>query len=220
MNRNRLDLYRNVHKGIRVMLFDLVQKSGRTDFTDITSVAKLRTETRELFELLESHAHNEDLYVMPLVHAAAPKLAAEFAAAHDDQEARLPGLLAALDSIDTSARDAEARGHAFVVQLSRVAGELLTHMADEELELNAALWQAYSDEELHAAEQRLVASIPPEKMARYLRWMLPAMNPAERASFLAVLPPPVFEFVRALAKQVLTPADDEKLEAALSATFA
>ena len=219
MHRNRLDVYRNVHKGIRVMLFDLIQKSGRTDFTDITKVAKLRGEVREIFELLESHAHNEDQHIMPLVRAVAPRLAAEFAEAHEDQEARLPGLLAALESIETSGNDAEARGHAFVVQLSRVAGELLTHMADEELELNDALWTAYSDDELHAAEQRLVASIPPEKMARYLRWMLPAMNPSERASFLGMLPPPVFEFVRALAKQVLTPADDQKLEIALTETL-
>ncbi len=214
---NRLDLYRNVHKGIRVMLFDLVQKSGRTDFTDLTAVAKLRADVRDIFELLESHAHNEDTYAMPLVRNANPALAREFAEAHEDQEARLPGLLAALEAIDTSSHDAERQGHAFVVQLSRVAGELLTHMADEEIEINAVLWDAYSDEELHAAEQRLVSSIPPAKMERYLRWMLPAMNPSERADFLAMLPPPVFTFVRQLAKQVLPPAEDAKLDAALTA---
>jgi hypothetical protein len=218
MQSNRLDLYRNIHKGIRVMLFDLVQTSGRTDFTDVTEVSALRASVRDIFELLESHAHNEDAHVMPLLHASAPVLAHEFAAAHEDQEARLPGLLAALETIDPSAPDAEQKGHAFAVQLSRVAGELLTHMADEELELNTALWSAYSDEELHAAEQRLVSSIPPEKMARYLRWMLPSMNPGERATFLSMMPPPVFGFVRELAKQVLSPAEDAKLEQALTAS--
>jgi len=153
---------------------------------------------------------------MPLVRDAAPELAKEFAAEHDDQEARLPGLLAALESIDVNAADAEQKGHAFVVQLSRVAGELLTHMADEELELNPALWAAKTEVQLHEAEQQLVGSIPPEKMVRYLRWMLPAMNPGERAGFLALLPPPVFGFVREVAKQVLTPAEDAKLEMALA----
>lgn len=153
---------------------------------------------------------------MPLVRDAAPELAKEFAAEHDDQEARLPGLLAALESIDVNAADAEQKGHAFVVQLSRVAGELLTHMADEELELNPALWAAKTEAQLHEAEQQLVGSIPPEKMVRYLRWMLPAMNPGERAGFLALLPPPVFGFVREVAKQVLTPAEDAKLEMALA----
>lgn len=213
----RIDVYRNIHKGIRVMLFDLVRASGRTDFTDAAAVAQLQADVKDVFELLESHAHNEDLFLMPLVVDADPRLANEFAAAHQDQEARLPGLLAALEAIDASAPDAESRGHAFVVQFSRVAGELLTHMADEELVLNPALWAAKTDAQIHDAEQRLVGSIPPEKMARYLRWMLPAMNPSERASFLGVLPPPVFGFVRAMAAQVLTAAEDAALENALAA---
>jgi hypothetical protein len=198
------------------MLFDLVRQSGRTDFTDAAELGALRTSVRDIFALLESHAHNEDQFIMPLVTAAAPALAKEFAAAHEDQEARLPGLLAALESIDPNRADAEQRGHAFVVRLSRVAGELLVHMADEELELNPALWAIKSDAEIGEAEQQLVGSIPPEKMTRYLRWMLPAMNPNERAGFLAMLPPPVFGFVREVAKQVLTPAEDAKLETALA----
>ena len=216
----RLDVYRNIHKGIRVMLFELVSRSGRADFTDAAEFATLRTSVRDIFELLESHAHNEDQFIMPLVRDAAPALGKEFAAAHEDQEARLPGLLAALESIDPNAADAEQKGHAFVVQLSRVAGELLTHMADEELELNPALWAKKSDAEIAAAEEQLVGSIAPEKMVRYLRWMLPAMNPGERAGFLAMLPPPVFGFVRDVAKQVLTAAEDAKLENALASRSA
>lgn len=212
----RVDVYRNIHKGLRVMLFDLVQQSGRTDFTDAAELGALRTSVRDIFELLESHAHNEDQFIMPLVRDAAPELAKEFAAAHEDQEALLPGLLAALESIDPNHADAEHQGHAFVMRLSRVAGELLVHMADEELELNPALWAKKSDTEIGEAEHQLVGSIPPEKMTRYLRWMLPAMNPNERAGFLAMLPPPVFGFVREVARQVLTPAEDAKLEMALA----
>jgi Hemerythrin HHE cation binding domain len=210
----RLDLYRNVHKGIRVMLFDLVRKSGRTNFRDRDAVARLTADVRDIFELLESHAHTEDTFVMPLLRKHAPELATAFDAEHEDQEARLPGLLAALERIDSSAPAAERQGHLFCVQLSRIAGELLTHMADEELEINTALWRAMSDAELLEVEHRLVASIPPEKMGRYLTWMLPSMNHTERVKFLGVLPPPVFAFVRELAKQVLEPADEAMLPAA------
>lgn len=212
MTRDRLDLYRYVHKGIRVMLFDLVQKSGRTDFTDITAVALLRAQVRDTFELLESHAHTEDEHVMPLLRVAVPELAEEFQRAHHEQEAELPVLRAGLEALETSSADAARKGHMFVVRLGRVAGDLLTHMSDEETLINPALWSAYSDEELLVAERRLVASIPHEKMERFLRWMLPAMNTPERASFLGMLPPPVFELVRGLAKQVLTPAEDLALE--------
>lgn len=215
-NQGRLDLYRNVHKGIRVLLFDLVQKAGRLDFGDEAALARYKAEVRDAFELLTGHAHNEDEYLMPLVAKHAPKLFAEFEEAHEDQEMRLPYLLVTLDHIQSA-----DEGHRWTVQLSRIAGELLVHMADEEDRLNDVLWSAMSDAELHEVEQSLVGSIPPEKMARYLTWMLPAMNTEERATFLGSLqagaPEPVFLFVRGLASQVLSPADDAKLEKALTA---
>jgi hypothetical protein len=136
---DRRDVYRNIHKGIRVMLFDLVQKSGRTDFTDAADVARLTADARDTFELLAGHAQKEDEFIMPLLRAHAPQLAQMFDAEHEDQEARLPILLASLEAIDANESGADRLGHAFVVQLSRFAGELLAHMADEEVELNSAL---------------------------------------------------------------------------------
>ena len=201
MISERLDLYRNVHKGIRVMLFDLVQKSGRTDFTDRAAVAQLRSEVADIFELLESHAHTEDRHIMPLVHEHAPALAREFAEAHVDQEARLPELLAALDAIDVTSPDATRKGHAFVLHLSRIAGELMTHMADEELQLNVALWDALTDAELADVEHRLIANIPPEKLMRYLTWMVPNMNSGEQQAFMSMVPPPVAAVIASLIPQ-------------------
>ena len=90
-------------------------------------------------------------------------------------------------------------------------------MADEELEINPAFWSAMTDDELGAVERELVSSIPPDKMGRYLRYMLPAMNPAERVTFLGHLPPPVFAFVRALAQEVLTADENARLERDLGA---
>jgi hypothetical protein len=57
-------------------------------------------------------------------------------------------------------------------------------------------------------------------MARYLGWMLPAMNHPERVSFLRALPPPVFALVRELATQVLPVADEAMLAHALETQFA
>lgn len=197
--QTRFDLYRNIHKGIRAMLLDLVTRSGRTDFTEAEEVASLIGATQDIFELLESHAHTEDTFIMPVLREAAPSLAREFDEEHEDQEARLPGLLAALERIDPASPNAAQEGHRFTIHLSRIAGELLTHMADEELELNPALWSHSTDETLGAIEGQIVGSVPPDKMMRYLRWMIPAMNPREREEFAAVLPPPVREIVATLA---------------------
>jgi iron-sulfur cluster repair protein YtfE (RIC family) len=195
---NRIDTYRNIHKGIRLMLCDLLQKSGRTDFTDAAAVTSLRADVAEIFELLEGHAHKENEFFMPLVRKASVTLAREFDEQHEDQESRLPGLLAALESFDPRAADADRKGHLIVIQLSRITGELLTHMADEELQINPALWASFTDEEIGATEQRLIGSIPPPMMGRYLTWMIPALNRPEREAFVAKLPPPVQEFVATL----------------------
>lgn len=217
----RLDLYRNVHKGIRAMMLDLVTKSGRLDFTDAEALGQFRAEVRDIVELLTSHAHTEDTFMMPLLAQLSPALHQQFNEEHEDQEARLPYLVAALEQLDPKDANAAGRGHAWSIQLSRIIGELLVHMAHEEEKINPVFWHGLTDAQLHEVEQRLVGSIPPEKMARYLTWMLPAMNHAERASFLGGIqmgaPEPVFQFIRALASKVLTPAEDAKLDEALTA---
>lgn len=213
----RLDLYRNIHKGIRVMLADLVSEAGRADFTNPQELGQLKASARNVFELLESHAHTEDRFMMPLLGQFAPALAKEFSAAHGEQEAALPALLADLEMITAADSDAAQRGHLFLLRFTRIAGDLMMHMADEELEINPAFWSAMTDDELGAVERELVSSIPPDKMGRYLRYMLPAMNPAERVTFLGHLPPPVFAFVRALAQEVLTADENARLERDLGA---
>ncbi|HEY0142853.1 MAG TPA: hemerythrin domain-containing protein [Thermoanaerobaculia bacterium] len=217
--QGRLDLYRNVHKGIRMMMFDLIQKSGRLDFTDATALGEFRGEVRDIVELLTSHAHNEDTFKMPLLRKLSPTLHQELTEEHEDQEARLPRLVEMLEQLDPNDPEAADRGHAWSIQLSRLIGELLVHMADEEEKINPILWHGLTDEVLHQAEQQLVGSLPPEKLARYLTWMLPAMTHSERASFLGGIqqgaPEPLFRFIRQLASQVLTPAEDAKLETAL-----
>ena len=43
---------------------------------------------------------------------------------------------------------------------------------------------AYTDAELQQLEQELVASIAPDAMLAFMRWMLPAVSPEERCEFL------------------------------------
>lgn len=48
----------------------------------------------------------------------------------------------------------------------------------------ALLWAAFNDAEIMAIEQRLVASPDPAGQALLLRWMAPALPPAQRAAWL------------------------------------
>jgi len=65
-------------------------------------------------------------------------------------------------------RDARDEHRAALAQrlyrhLALFIGENLQHMQVEETENNAALWALYSDDELAAIHDRLLASVPPKK---------------------------------------------------------
>lgn len=217
----RTDLYRDVHKGIRAMLFELVCDAGRTTWNDARAVAVLRHDAQNVFAKLASHALLEETFYAPLIREAAPDVAERLDAAHTLQDAELLDLLRRLDTIDPLSADAAMYGHAFYLHLSRFTGDLLVHMADEEQLAQPALETALDAEELHDVHVRLVASIPPQEKASWGTLMLPAMNNPERLALLANMrestPPPVFAMFRNLASEVLSPADDAALERGLAA---
>jgi hypothetical protein len=57
-------------------------------------------------------------------------------------------------------------------------------MEVEEARHNQALWVAYGDAELQEMEGRTLASIGPQEMSQWLRWMIRALSPSERAQLI------------------------------------
>jgi hypothetical protein len=88
-------------------------------------------------------------------------------------------------------------------------------MQVEETEHNAVLWAHYSDAELAAIHDELVASIPSHEMMDILRWMVPSFNAAERLGFLSAVqakaPPPAFDAMLQVARAHLGEADWNQL---------
>jgi hypothetical protein len=86
--------------------------------------------------------------------------------------------------------------HRLYHHLALFVAENLQHMHIEETANNAALWSLYSDAELHEIHARLLAGIPPAKELQVARWMIPALNPMERAGILGhaktQMPPEAF----------------------------
>jgi hypothetical protein len=81
-------------------------------------------------------------------------------------------------------------------ELALFIAENLEHMQREETDHNQVLWALYTDTELEAIHDALVASVPPEEMAQLLRWMAASFAPAELAGLCAsmrdTLPPGPF----------------------------
>jgi hypothetical protein len=69
--------------------------------------------------------------------------------------------------------------------LALFVAENFQHMHIEETSNNAALWAHYSDAELADIHNRLLATVSPEDTMEVMRWMVPALNPVQRAGLLA-----------------------------------
>jgi hypothetical protein len=220
-SNRRVDLYAGIHKGLRAFMSDVLTTVGRMDVhDDPTEVIVVVERVRVLLEACRRHLHHENQFLHPAMEARRPGSACAAADDHVHHVAAIERLEAHLLRVERSAGEARS---AAALQLYRhlalFVAENFQHMQIEETANNAVLWAEYTDEELLEIEHALVAAVPPQWLAIYLRWMVPAMTPAERAAFLTGIqlgaPAEVFERVLATVKPHLDDREWAKLMAAL-----
>ena len=201
-----LDLYRDIHKGIRSELFAVTEEAGRIDPSCAEARAALAAHVGDVVWLLVSHAEHEDAAIQPTIDAHLPALAEQVAGDHVTLERRLEELRAAAD-----AAAGRADVHGLYVELASFTSAYLAHQDVEERTVMPALGDAIGVDAVVAIHQAIVSSIPPHEMVRSLAIMLPAMNLDDRAELLggmrAGAPAEVFAGVWSLAGSVLA-ADD------------
>jgi len=205
-----IDLYRDIHKGIRSELFGVTVDAGRFDSSDRANRVQLATRVSDTVDLLVSHAEHEDEAVQPAIEVHLPSLAEKIAADHEVLEGRLVSLREmANDAV--VAVDPGAAVHRLYLELASFTSAYLEHQDVEERVVMPALEAAIGVDAVGGIHGAIIASIPPEEMAASLAIMLPAMNVDNRAELLggmkANAPAPVFEGVWGLASTVLTEAD-------------
>lgn len=207
-----VDLYRDIHKGIRTELFAATSAAGRVDPDDPAGHADLAGQVAALHEVLESHAHHEDAFVDEPLQAVASGLAERINADHETLEARFAAVAdLASEVVASGTADRRRLLHLLYLQLSGFTSAYLHHQLVEERLVMPALAAALTFDEVLAINNGIVASIPPDEMARSLSFMLPAMNADDRAELLRGMregaPPEVFEGVIGLARSVLEPRE-------------
>ncbi len=207
-----IDLYKDIHKGIRSELFAVTTSAGRVDPGDRLAKADVAAHVRSVVELLESHAEHEDAVIQPAVELHLPAVAERIAADHaafDVETASLVEL--AEEAAVTDGPDQRRLGHLLYLGLARFTGDYLAHQDVEERILMPALDRAVGFEATLAMHQAIVGSIPPDEMARSLALILPAMNVDDRTDLLggmrAGAPAEVFQGVWGLVGSVLDPCD-------------
>lgn len=197
----RHDLYAHIHKALRLFMMDTLQRLGRVDIDDPLDLAVALAQLDALLDAAAHHVEKENGFIHPAIEARRAGASAAIEVEHDDHLDTIATLRA--EGAALRALPSPAAAHRLYRRLASFVGHNFEHMAVEESRHNQALWAAYTDEELQELHGRILASIPPRQMSETLRWMIPALTPAERADVVRGLPPEVQGPVLAAARPLL-----------------
>jgi len=218
MNTPRYNSFNQIHKGLRAMLYESALQLQQTDFSDASSGEAALLQIEEVLYLFDSHAHNEDHFFNEPLEKTNQDVAKLFEKEHEEDH-RLGNVLRDLISQWRAATHAEARwktGRNLFYAFNEFIAFNLYHMNKEEIELNAALWEVYTDEQIKATEQTLVQQTPPQKMMQYAKWMIRGCNTTELAKWLHEVrmgaPAEVFAVMMKLAEEQLPASRFEEVK--------
>lgn len=212
--RQRAEIFINVHKGLRRGLWALAERIGELDWDDAGEVESVGGELENMLLFLREHSANEDEIQFSFLEARAPGATHAEQAVHRELEYRLDLLEKHWYQL-LREQDRAQGGYAFYLEYNTFLSSYLDHMDREERELTEAFYSHCSDSEIDGTFKQIVARTSPQDMTVILSYMLPAMNPSERAQFMsrtkAAASPEVFEKVKGLAENVLKPGSWRKL---------
>ena len=183
---NRYNVFYLIHKGLRAMLYDTATTLQQTDFVDISAATPALAKVNDVLFAFEHHAHHEDNFILPAVEAYEPEIAASFENEHQE-DYRLTGRLRNLLIIYGNSFLSEERtvcGSAITKSFTEFLTFNLQHMAKEELLLNHALWRLYTDEQIKAIQQQLMATITAIELQSASRWIMRAISIADAIEWL------------------------------------
>lgn len=220
----RVDLYAGIHKALRAKLTETLLALGRLDMDDAAEIRTVSDRIDAMLDFCASHVRHENDFVHVAIEARATGASAAIAHDHEEHMTRIAQLKVQLAGLTQTAAGQEAAAAALNLyrDLALFVADNFQNMQVEETAHNAVLWARYTDAELLALHDRLLASIPPDEMMLVLRWLVPSMNPAERNALFkdmqAHAPAPVFEATLAMVKAHLTPREWAKLTHSLGLT--
>ncbi len=208
---SRYNIFNQVHKALRAMLYDTSLTLQQTSFTDSNEAAAALAKVRLVAEVFDGHAKHEDEFVLPAIQQYEPSLVDAFEQEHEKDHQlseNLRGLLMVYQHAIKAGVKIET-GQAINKAFTSFMIFNLEHMAREEAVLNKVLWRYYTDAELIALNQRIVASIDPKEMELFSAWMMRGLSNAEICHWLKATeknaPQPVFNFLVGVAEKELSP---------------
>jgi hypothetical protein len=213
----RYNVFNNIHKGLRGMLFTLQLKMQQTDFTSGDALAVIN-ELETALHYFDEHADHEDRFILANIIKHEPAIVQELENDHvidhklgDD----LRGYLSKWRNAET-ATEKELAGSQVLCALNEFIAFNLYHMNKEENQLLLLLWKHFTDEEIHIMEQQIVESLDPQVLMEESRWMMRNLSNPEITHWLAGIkmgaPEPVYNVFVQMAEEELPASRFEALQ--------
>ena len=181
----RFNFYAEIHKALRAYMADTLVRVGRTDPADAAELQHTVAQVAELLDFCASHVAHENGFIHPALEARRPGVSGPVADDHVGHLHHIAHLRdAAQGLLVCDAAEREAGLQALYLALALFVADNLQHMHVEETVHNQALWDTYTDLELIALHNALVASIPPAENMLVMRWMIPNINAPQGAAVL------------------------------------
>lgn len=220
----RYNIFNQIHKGLRVLLFDTATVLQQTDFTDLAQTDLAIEKVNKVLEMFKNHGDNEDEYILSLLKNADPGIASRFEEEHEIDENAARHLQSIIDYLlnttDTNLRLETGRNLCY--SFNEFVAFNLYHMNKEEIHLNPLLWNLYTDDQIRAISMRVVEKISPEENAFASYWMIKGMNNIEIAEWLKAVragaPPEAFQGLMQIAEIELHVKRFKSLKDALTET--
>lgn len=168
----RYDIYAPVHKALRNFMMDTLSRAGRLDIADAAEREATFGQIESLLSFCVRHIRHENDHV----HAAIDARVADGAARTRDDHVEHLESIGELRAEAAVARAAHAESRPMLAlrlyrHLALFVAENFQHMHIEETANNAALWAVYSDDEIEAMHERLIANLPAHELEEVGRWM-------------------------------------------------
>jgi hypothetical protein len=209
MNTTRYNLFNQVHKGLRALLYETALAIQHTDFLQPQQAALTFKKIEKVLWMFEGHADIEDSVVFPQLVSVAPDVVKDFEEQHETDHRLgqdLGDIIASYGYAQTPA-DRQQCGINLLLAFNEFTAFNLQHMNKEETIIMGLFWQHFTDEGLFAMEREIVSRVPPDKQEFSQRYMLRGLNDAEINGWLQKVkrgaPEPVFKRLIELAPQEL-----------------
>jgi hypothetical protein len=218
----RMKTYEAPHKGLRNALSRLELLSGTTDFNNVAEVQRLYNLGRDVFDILDIHADDENAVTLAELQERCRGCSEHDKRDHEQlasEQRSLEDFLVEIYEGSQSGGNIAGLGSEFYLLLSSYHGKYLLHLAEEETVTQPLLWKHFTDEELKEHRVRIMQRNPPETLLVWLRFIIPAQTHMERVPFLAgfknVVPESLFDKALDIIRPELSDLDFSSLYASV-----